>query len=465
METMTKPHQHAVVIGGSVAGLLAARVLANHFQRVTIIERDHLPDNPEIRAGVPQAHHLHVLLARGHAILEGFFPGIDAELDKAGAPLIEWGYDTNGLGRGGWMPHFHSGIKTRSVSRALLEWQIRQHLLRDYPVEFLPETQVTDLVTSDDKTKILGVDVQTRGGTREQKRILADLVVDASGRTSHAPEWLQALGYDAPTETHVNSFLGYSTRWYKRPTSLKQESKGVIISNEPPKGLRAGGLWEVEGDRIVVTLVGINRDFPPTDEQGFLDFARSLPASTVYDAIRDAEPLSEIYGYQRTANRLRHFELLGRMPEGLVVMGDAACAFNPVYGQGMTTGALGAVELDESLSKHGGDLSGLGLEFQKRLAKATTIPWLMATGEDLRYPATEGQRPGFATRLVQKYIDQVQLLTPHDENAARVFFQVTNLIRPPTAFFQPTIILKVLRRLLSGGKAAPQSAQLQPAEQ
>src|SRR5690349_15045907 len=159
---MTKPYQQAIVIGGSVAGLLAARVLTNHFERVTILERDHLPENPEIRAGVPQAHHLHVLLARGHAIFEQLFPGLDADLDKEGAPLIEWGYDTTGLGRGGWMPKFHSGIQTRSVSRALLEWHIRTRLLRDYPVEFVAETQVKNLVASDDKTRIIGVDVQMR---------------------------------------------------------------------------------------------------------------------------------------------------------------------------------------------------------------------------------------------------------------------------------------------------------------
>jgi 2-polyprenyl-6-methoxyphenol hydroxylase-like FAD-dependent oxidoreductase len=463
---MTKPYQQAIVIGGSVAGLLAARVLANHFEHVIILERDHLPDDPEIRSGVPQAHHLHVLLARGHAIFESLFPGMDAELDAKGAPLIEWGYDTTGLGRGGWMPKFHSGIKTRSVSRALLEWHIRQRLLRDYPVEFVAETQVKNLVASDDRTRIIGVDVQMRGGAREEKRLLADLVVDASGRTSHTPEWLKELGYDEPEDTHVNSFLGYSTRWYKKPsTSGASAPKGVIISNEPPHGLRAGGLWEVEGDRIVVTLVGVNRDFPPTYEAGFMDFARSLGGDTVYETIKDAEPISEIYGYQRTANRLRHFERLTHWPEQFIVIGDAACAFNPVYGQGMTTGALGALELDACLRDHAQNLSGLGAQFQKRLAKVAAIPWVMATGEDLRYPATEGKRPGAFTRIVQKYIDHVQLLVPHDTDVARTFFQVTNLLVPPTALFQPAIILKVLRQMLGSKHPETQSQSLQPAKQ
>jgi len=461
---MSKPYQQAMVIGGSVAGLLAARALANHFERVTIIERDHLPDSPAIRGGVPQAHHLHVLLARGHAILESFFPGLDAELEAAGAPLIEWGHDTSGLGRGGWMPHFHSGIKTRSVSRALLEWHIRARLKRDYLVEFLPETQVNKLIASDDQKTIIGLDVQARGGKREQQRVLGDLIVDTSGRTSRTPEWLQELGYDAPDETHVNSFLGYSTRWYKKPSILQANQKGVIIGNLPPDGLRAGGLWEVEGDRIVVTLVGINRDYPPTDEAGFMEFARSLPASTIFEVIQDAEPISEIYGYQRTANRLRHYERLSRWPEHFVVLGDAACAFNPVYGQGMTTGAMGAVELDGCLREQDGDLSGLGARFQKRLAKATSIPWLMATGEDLRYPATEGKRPGFVTRLVQKYIDQVQVLTVYNTNAARAFFQVTNLVKPPTALFHPRIMSSVFSRIRIGTKTAataPTTQELQ----
>jgi 2-polyprenyl-6-methoxyphenol hydroxylase-like FAD-dependent oxidoreductase len=458
---MGKAHQQAVVIGGSVAGLLAARVLANHFERVTIIERDHLPENPEIRSGVPQAHHLHVLLARGHAILEALFPGLDAELEEAGAPLVEWGYDTSGLGRGGWMPHFHSGIKTRSVSRALLEWRIRQRLLRDYAVEFMAETQVNNLIASEDKSTIIGLDTQKRGGQREQKHVLADLIVDASGRTSHALEWLQALGYDAPPETHVNSFLGYSTRWYKKPEGIAADRMGMIIANLPPDGLRAAAMWEVEGNRLVVTLVGVNRDYPPTDEAGFLDFARSLAANAIYETIQEAEPISDIYGYQRTENRLRHFEQLARWPEHLVVMGDAACAFNPVYGQGMTMGAMGALELDQCLQQQSGDLFGLGKHFQKRLAKAASIPWLMATGEDLRYPATEGKRPGWAARLVQKYIDHVQVLILHDSDMARVFFEVTNLLRPPLALFQPRIMGKVLGRLLTGAKDTPAPAAQQ----
>jgi 2-polyprenyl-6-methoxyphenol hydroxylase-like FAD-dependent oxidoreductase len=463
---MSKSSQQAVVIGGSIAGLLAARVLANHFERVTIVERDHLPEDPTIRNGVPQAHHLHVLLARGHAILEALFPGLDAALDKAGAPLIEWGYDTSGLGRGGWMPRFHSGIKTRSVSRALLEWTVRQRLAQDYPIEFLAETQVKNLIASEDKTTIIGLELQQRGGTRETTRLMADLMVDASGRTSHTPEWLVDLGYEKPAETHVNSFLGYSTRWFKRPDGFPAGRKGVIISNQPPDGLRAGGFWEVEGDKIVVTVVGINKDYPPTDEAGFLEFTRTLPDSTVYDTIKDAEPISDIYGYQRTNNQIRHYERLTRWPERFIVLGDAACAFNPVYGQGMTTGALGALELDGCLTEQHGNLSGIGMRFQKRLAKATSIPWLMATGEDLRYPLTEGQRPGFATRLVQKYIDQVQVVMPHDTAVATTFFEVTNLLKPPTALFQPSIIIKTLRMILRGGKpaAATSTQQLQPAE-
>ena len=196
-----------------------------------------------------------------------------------------------------------------------------------------------------------------------------------------------------------------------------------------------------------------------------MDFARSLEASTIYETIKDAEPISEIYGYQRTANRLRHFERLARWPGQFVVIGDAACAFNPVYGQGMTTGALGALELDASLREHPQNLSGMGAQFQKRLANVAAIPWVMATGEDLRYPATEGKRPGLPTRMVQKYIDHVQLLLPHDTDVARTFFQVTNLLVPPTALFQPSIVLKTLRHMLGGAPSKTTSQALQPAQQ
>lgn len=452
----TRPNRQAVVIGGSLAGLLAARVLADFFDQVTVIERDRLPDGPELRSGVPQARHLHILLGRGHQILERFFPGLDADLEAAGAPMVEWAFNTVGVTHGLWAPRFHSGVRTRSVSRALLEWQVRRRLVELHPITFLEEQQVNGLIANADRTRITGVNVQARGGSREQRILEADLVVDASGRTSKTPEWLTELGYETPQETVVNSFLGYSTRWYRKPAQVQGDWKGMVIGSLPPANKRGGAIWEVEDGRWFVTLAGAARDYPPTDEAGFLEFARTLPVTAVYDAIRDAEPISDIYAYQRTDNRLRHYERLARWPERLLVLGDAYCGFNPVYGQGMTVAAMGAETLHDQLQENRGQLDGLEGRFQKRLAAVVQTPWLMATGEDLRYPETEGQRPGGAARLVQKYLDRITVVMADDQDVAATFFHVLNLTTPPTALFRPSILFRVLRgSLRSGGQHRP----------
>lgn len=433
----------AVVIGGSLVGLMAARVLTDYFEQVTIVERDRFPAGPQPRAGVPQARHLHVLLARGSHIIQRLFPGIDAELDAAGAPRVELGYDTAIYTRGGWAPRFHSGIFTRSVSRALLEHAVRARLLADGRVRILEGWQADALIASPDGARVTGITMQARGGSAETQTLDAALVVDASGRASRAPEWLQSLGYDAPQETVINAFLGYASRWYEKPAGFDVFWKDLLIASLPPYNARGGGLWEVEDGRWVVTLAGANRDYPPTDEAGFMDFARSLPVPELYDAIRQARPLGEIYGYQRTENRWRHYERLSRWPEGFAVLGDAACGFNPIYGQGMTVGAM-QVEMLESCLREGG-LPGVGRRFQKKMPAVVRAAWLMATGEDFRYPATEGGRPDLPSRLVQRYVDRFQVLLAGDTGMARAFLEVTNLLQPPEALFRPAFAWRVLR--------------------
>ncbi|NWG16128.1 MAG: FAD-dependent monooxygenase [Chloroflexi bacterium] len=447
----------AIVIGGSLVGLMAARVLADYFEQVTIIERDRFPAGPEPRAGVPQARHLHVLLARGNQIMQRLFPGLDAELDAAGVSRVELGYDTAIYTRGGWGPRFHSGIFTRSISRALLEHTVRARLLAYGRVSILEGWQADGLIAHPDGLRVTGVTIQARGGSAETRTLDAALVVDASGRASRAPEWLQSLGYDAPQETIINAFLGYASRWYEKPAGFATFWKDLLIASLPPYNARGGGLWEVEDGRWVVTLAGANRDYPPTDEAGFMDFARSLPVPDLYDAIRQARPLGEIYGYRRTENRWRHYERLSRWPEGFAVLGDAACGFNPIYGQGMTVGAL-QVEMLESCLRTG-DLPGVGWRFQKGMRAAVQAAWLMATGEDFRYPATEGGRPDLASRLVQRYVDRFQVLLADDTKMARAFLEVTNLMQPPESLFRPAFAWRVLRGgSLDGRRAAAHRA-------
>jgi 2-polyprenyl-6-methoxyphenol hydroxylase-like FAD-dependent oxidoreductase len=450
-----KAGQHAVVIGGSMAGLLAGRILADHFAQVTIIERDRFPQDPVPRPGVPQARHLHALLMRGREVLEQLFPGLSKELTAAGAIVIEAGADLAWLTPGGWGVNFQSGLTALAFTRALLDWRVRHRLAEYNNVRFLEDYEVTGLIANSSHQAVTGITLRLRQGTEpnSEQRLEADLVVDASGRNSRLPQWLTALGYPSPAETVINAHLGYASRLYRPPAGFEADWKGIFLQAAPPDNTRAGVLFPVEGGRWLVTLGGGDRDYPPTDEAGFLNFAHSLPSPLLYNAIKDAEPLSPIYGHRGTENRRRHYERLARWPERLVVTGDGACAFNPVYGQGMTTAALGALALDECLREQrrhqpGGDLIGLARHFQRRLAKVNAAPWMLATGEDYRYRGTTGGRPDRVTRLLHRYMDHIFRLSTESVYVRRRFLEVHQMLRPPAALFRPGVILRVLWQAL-----------------
>lgn len=448
---------HAVVIGGSMAGLLAARVLADHFARVTILDRDQFPQGPAFRKGVPQARHVHVLLTRGQMVLEDLFPGLQSDLAREGAVPMDWIADTKSLNAAGWVPRFSSRFQTHVCSRDLLEWCVRRRLGEHPNVEMLGGCEVTGVVAADGGGRVVGVRLRRRlereHSVGNEEQLAADLVVDASGRDSRAPEWLAGMGYSAVAETVVNSFLGYATRSYERPGALVNEWKLLLITSRPPENVRAGVILPVEGGRWIVTVSGASREYPPTDEEGFLAFARGLPTPIFAEAITPAQPLSPIYGYRRTENRVRHYERLRRWPDGFVVLGDAVCCFNPVYGQGMSVAALAAQQLDAMLRSrsadgHGRDEAslrpGAAWRFQRALARANRVPWLMATGEDFRFAGTEGGRRGALTRLLHRYMDGVQRVAARDPRTLLAFIEVAHLLRSPLLLFQPRIVLRVV---------------------
>jgi 2-polyprenyl-6-methoxyphenol hydroxylase-like FAD-dependent oxidoreductase len=387
---------HAVVIGSSIAGLTAARVLTDHFARVTIIERDHMPDTPEFRSGVPQARHAHILLPRGQAILEQHFPGLGDELVASGATAIDRGEDIALYVPGGWHQVRHySAIVSMTFSRPLLESAIYRRLADHPRVHIVQEHEAAGLWTDRQARRVVGVRLRRRHTPDAAEMGLgADLVVDASGRGSQAPYWLAELGYTPPRETTVNSFPGYATRIYRQPAGLTHHWKVMMIKSSLPKEKKGGLIVPIEGDRWHVTLLGVVGDYPPTDEEGFLDFARSLPTPALYEAIKDAEPLTTPYGYRGAVNRLRHYDRLPRYVEGFLVTGDAVFAPNPKYAQGMTAAALGSLALERSLGaqrRHAaaGDVTGLARAFQRQLVQVVAGPWNRATREDRRWSATQ----------------------------------------------------------------------------
>lgn len=230
-----------------------------------------------------------------------------------------------------------------------------------------------------------------------------------------------------------------------------------------PHHRRGGLILPMEHDRWVVNLSSSEKDYPPTDAEGFLEFAKSLRSPMLYHAIKDAKPISPIYGYRGTENRWRHYEKLDRLPAGVVALGDAVCAFNPIYGQGMTTAAISALILDQCLRQDGQNSSQrpasystrLAQHFQRQLAQMLKTPWLMATSDDFRWEMTEGGQPNLVTRCMYRYMDQVMILATRQPGVCQTFANVIHMLQPPAALFQPNIVLGVLKQQFRGFSKLP----------
>jgi len=444
-------YDHAIVIGGSIAGMTAARMLSDHFAQVTVIERDVAPDPVAFRKGAPQTRHPHALLAEGQRILEKIFPGIIQELYDDGAIDANCGNELGFYINGTWCQPYESSIVATICSRPLLDNAVYRRLAALSNVKILHNQEMLGLCLDGEKKRVTGVRLRERGesGTEAQE-LRASLVVDASGRDSHAPQWLEEWGYTPPAETSVNAFVGYTSRIYRAPAHYTNQWKALYIMAMAPHTPRGAIILPMEGDRWHVCLVGVGGDYPPTDEEGWDAFIDSLPSPEIAEALKEGEPLTAPYGYRRAENRMRYYEKLPRYMEGFVVTGDAVYAFNPIYGQGMSTAAIASQALDSCLreQRRRGDatLDGLAQRFQKKLASVTAGPWAMATGQDIRWPTTEGgTQPDPITKLMQGYLDRVLSVVPHNSEVAEAFFHVQNMLKGPESLFHPKILWQVLK--------------------
>ncbi|MGW2329847.1 NAD(P)/FAD-dependent oxidoreductase [Streptomyces sp. NPDC001700] len=461
--------RRAVVIGASIAGLLAARVLADSFDRVVLIERDDSPGTGW-RRGAPQSRHLHGLMERGRQILEELYPGLTGQLAAAGAPTTEVLRESRWYLSGLRVHPASTGLTTLLASRPMLEGAIRERTVRLPGVHLLTGRTATGLV-AEDPTGQAGADGGRQPGRitgvrlappatstaddavpdtedsaalpdPDQVDILrADLVVDATGRASRAPDWLAALGHERPAEERVDVDLGYASRTYRRRPGHLDGDLAVVVSTMP--GRRGGGAITLEGDRWHVTLAGMLGDHPPTDHAGFEAFAATLPVSDVHDIVRDAEPLDDPVPHRFRGSLRRRYDRIAAPPAGFLVLGDSVSSFNPLYAQGMTVAAQQALVLRDRLRADGAD--GLGpARFYREVAALVDIAWQMSTGSDLRYPGVVGPRTP-RSRLVSAYAARAQVAAHRDPAVARTFMRVANLTLPPTALLAPPTLLRVLR--------------------
>jgi len=431
---------HAVVLGGSLAGLLAARVLADAYAQVTVIDRDELSEAPMHRRGVPHGRHIHGLLARGQQALEELFPGLTAELVAHGVPAGDLLADARLYFSGHRLRQAHAGLVVLCASRPVLEGHVRARVRALPNVTFLDRCDIVGLAATPDRRRVTGARVLRRADGSAEQVLSADLVVDATGRGSRTPVWLEALGYSRPATEQVRIGLGYSTRTYRLPPDALGGDLAVLQA-ATPQHPRAGALQVLEGDRWLLTLAGMLGDHPPTDPDGFLAFARSLQFPDIYRTIRDAEPLDDPVPFRFPASVRHRYERLDRFPDGLLVIGDAVCSFNPIYGQGMSVAALEALTLRGHLER---GTASQPRRFLRALAHVVDVPWDLAAGGDLVFPGVQGRRT-LKVRLINAFIARLHAAAAHDASLASAFVRVAGLVAPPQTLLRPGVVLRVLR--------------------
>ncbi|OQW61694.1 MAG: monooxygenase [Proteobacteria bacterium SG_bin9] len=430
--------EHAVVIGASMAGLLAARALINHFHSVTVLERDRLADTDRPRKGVPQGRHAHGLLARGRVVIEDFFPGWTDEVVASGGLLGDIGGDVDWVGHNVRLKSGPSDLIGLLAPRPALETHVRRRLAAMPGVTLIDGCSVDGLLVADGGQRICGVRAQAGGEL--PRAIKADLVVDAGGRGSTSPAWLKALDYELPSEDRIEIGAGYTTRSYRRkPTDLGGRLAVVIAGSAP--NWRNGVILAQSEDRWIVSVGGYFGDHAPDNDEGFADYVGTLPVPDIYQIVMTAEPLSEFMTYRYAANLRRRYEKLTRFPEGYLVFGDAFCSFNPVYGQGMTVAAQEARALDECLQRGNRDLAR---RFFRAAGAIVDIPWNIAVGNDLRHPKVEGERPAMV-RFINWYIGKLHLAARHDPHLTTAFLHVANLMAQPPSLLKPSIVARVMK--------------------
>ncbi|GAA2778798.1 FAD-dependent oxidoreductase [Crossiella cryophila] len=445
--------EHALVLGGGLAGTLAAFALLQHADTITVVDRDRLSGEQSRRKGAPHARHTHVLVSGGARAIDELVPGTTKTLLAAGAQLINLpGRYLTLAPDGGWFPRFPGTQYILGSSRDLLESTLRSRLREHQHVRFMDDTDVVGL--TGDAAAVTGARLRTRS-TGHLLDEAADLVIDTTGRGSDAVGWLTELGLPSVRESVVDPGIFYATRIFRAPDEAGPDFPALNVQSSPiltPEVRRGGTLIPIEDGLWTVTVAGATGDHPGIDDDGFAEFAASLPHPVLAELIAAAEPVGPAFGFRAHANRRRYFERQRAAPRGFVVLGDAYATFNPIYGHGMSVAALSAIALRDGLQHHGPEATAV---IQRKIADTSNSAWTMATDQDLRYPQTVGPRPGLTTRLGYRLQDWLGTKGMHSRTVATAQLDVFTLSASPRQALRPRVLLDVLRSPRRPGLPAP----------
>jgi 2-polyprenyl-6-methoxyphenol hydroxylase-like FAD-dependent oxidoreductase len=435
--------EHAVVLGASMGGLLAATVLADFYRTVTVVERDVLPEEPANRRGVPQGWHGHVLSARGSQVFEKLFPGFLDELVADGVSAWSDGDVSkisvsiggrNVMPDSGHLPQPHTQY---FPSRARLEWHVRRRVRQFSAVTFIEGYEVAALTSTPDRRRVTGVRV-TRGDGGDPKTLSADLVVDATGRGSRAPSFLSELGYGKPRVDELTVRLAYASQMLRLPEETRPQCVTAVFP--VPGRPKMWALITQENNTAILTVGTMAGEKPPNGRDEILSFGAGFVPERAMATVANSEPVGEVSHYTVPSNRWRRYDSMRRLPDGFLVFGDAICSFNPIYGQGMTVASMEAEVLRDCL------LAGpdeLPRRFFRAAAKPVRVAWQTAVGSDSALPEVKGRR-SLSMRLSNAYLEWVMGVAGSDLVVSRQFMRITGMLDSPQRLFRPAFILRVL---------------------
>ena len=425
----TARFDHAIVVGSGMAGLVAARVLSDRFDQVTVIEKDAAPTEPGFRAGIPQGRHFHALIPGGLKIVSDLMPGLLEDLRAAGSlrPRPDQFYfflpEGKSYAMGAMLkePPPATGDSIYVQTRGLLEFSVRQHVEALGNVNFRYDTRVRDLLHADGR--VLGI-VDADGG-----ELRGDLTLDAMGRTGRTVEWIKEMGYDAPDENVVNCDFAYTSVFMRPDDPGVFEDVGFfvfpLLTSEHPA--RGGALVRMEDGTLLVSCGGRYGDFPPRDFEGFLEFLATTPPSPMHDIVAQSKPVGAPAQYRFPKGIRRRFDQLDQFPEGLLPIGDSICHYNPVYGQGMSAASRQAIALGRALDG-AEDLAGLWRNFFPEAYQETRAPWLFASLADFGHPDCSGDFPSEEAPTLGAFQRALGLAQQGDREAGQLTGAISGLL-------------------------------------
>ena len=437
---MSAKQGRAIVVGASVAGLFAGRVLADYFEEVVLFDKERLDEGPAPRKAVPQGGHIHAILSPTFRILKRFVPEVVDDLIAGGAHVFDGGRDWRFHIHGRYLATGETGQRLIGSSRPFFEHHLRNRVKEVPNIDLRADHRFSRWLTTPGNARVAGVVVENGAA---EAGVAADLTIDARGLGSSLPTELNEMGYEAPREDVVGVDLGYTTRIYRQPSSSPDWTL-LIVNPSAPKSWAGGLIEHIEDDRWIVTQFGYFGDHAAAEENAFLQWARGLPVPDIADFLEAAEPVSNFRRFETPKCSMRRLERLKRFPDRLLVMGDAVCRLNPIYGQGMTKAAREAEYLFDSLSAHfvrSSSLDGFCERFRRTLpAAGAEWAWQLTRGADLGYPQTTGKRQPVIGAFMGWYFKRLFEQSASSLDARKRLFDVLMLVDSPDRLMRPRMI-------------------------